>query len=90
MAELKVIYKYQLAVVSEQQIVMPLGAKILSVQAQRDTMCIWAMINPREEETQERTFFVEGTGQEFDLLPNMVFIGICQVSQFVWHIWEAT
>lgn len=43
---------------------LPKGAKILHVNAQRDKIFIWAIIDDQEEETETRHFLIRGTGVE--------------------------
>ena len=39
----KKIYKYPLEVQDEQVVMLPTGAKILTVQSQKDRPCLWAL-----------------------------------------------
>lgn len=55
------IWKYELRIDDEQTILMPRGAKGLTVQWQRKNLCIWCMvdeINPLEP----RKVIIYGTG----------------------------
>jgi hypothetical protein len=40
------IWKYELSFKEVQYISLPQGYEILSVQNQRETICIWALVNP--------------------------------------------
>ena len=42
---MKRIFKYELIVANHSKLCLPVGAKILSVQAQRDTVCLWALVD---------------------------------------------
>lgn len=42
---MKKIYKYAIEITDDQDIVMPVGAKILTVQNQNGVPCIWACIS---------------------------------------------
>lgn len=46
------------------EIVMPKGSNILTVQMQRDSPCVWAMVDPKEKETEIKTFTIVGTGHQ--------------------------
>lgn len=96
----KVIYKYPLRVVDSQLVLMPTGAKILSVQAQNGTLCMWAVVDEMPENqsnvsVEYRTFYIFGTGNSIPAgMPTHVvsdhkyFIGTVQMDGFVWHVFE--
>jgi hypothetical protein len=79
------IFKYSLDLVEKQKIEMPTNAKILSVQDQRGTICIWAEVGDYTE--TGRTFRIVGTGHQ---IPDesLNFIATVQQGDFVWHIYE--
>jgi hypothetical protein len=79
----KQIWKFE---IKEGSIRMPIGAKILSVQSQRERGMIWALVDPNAED-EPRSFAVVGTGESFDET-NMTYIGTYQESPFVWHLFE--
>lgn len=58
------IFKYQFDA-SIKAIVMPQESKILALQVQHGTTCIWAQVNP-EMPPISRKIKVVGTGHEFD------------------------
>lgn len=78
-----IIYKYPLKIAEVQQIELPAGAMILSVQMQNGTPCMWARINP---EAEKKTVKVRmyGTGEVIDGLL-LLHIGTVQDGQLVWH-----
>ncbi len=84
----KVIWKFDLEAKPEQQIEMPIGAEILSMQMQGDQARLWALVEP-EAKKETRTFEVIGTGQ---LIPDedRIFIGTYQVfnGDLVFHVFE--
>lgn len=43
------IFKYPLQVTDQQTIKMPYGAKVLCVQVQDGTPCLWALVDPTVE-----------------------------------------
>ena len=57
----KRIWKYQLEVVDVQNISMPKGAEILTIQVQYGEPCLWALVDPKEE-VEKRTIEIFGTG----------------------------
>jgi len=56
------VWKYEIPVEGEIEIVMPKGSKILSFQVQREKPCIWALVNPEEKLKQSYRFILVGTG----------------------------
>lgn len=55
------IFKYPLKAQDSQEVELPYGAQILSVQAQRDDVYVWALVDPIAP-TYLQTFYVIGTG----------------------------
>ena len=56
------IFKYPLPLPGEvNYIMMPRGAKVLSVAEQRDVACVWALVDPTQP-LEPRTFVTCGTG----------------------------
>lgn len=85
------IYKYDFEVEGEFNILMPKGAHILTVQVQRDTPCIWAIVDPAQP-IEPRTFRILGTGHEMDMdIPHSHYIGTFQLfdGSYIGHMFEA-
>jgi DNA-directed RNA polymerase subunit RPC12/RpoP len=59
-----VIYKYPLPIADEFEIQVPMAAQILTVQTQRETPYIWALIETDAPLTTRR-FCIRGTGEAF-------------------------
>jgi len=57
----KTIWKFPLEAKDTQEILMPMGAKILTVATQGDIACIWAEVDP-EATKEARGFYIVGTG----------------------------
>jgi hypothetical protein len=80
------IFKYSLSIASEQTIEIPKGSKILHVDCQNNTPCLWALINDTNP-TVLMTIRIVGTGHE---CPHAIEDYIGSVQQFngsyVWHI----
>ena len=62
---MKTIYKYQLSVVERQSICMPEGAEVLTVQDQNGALCLWALIDPDNSQS-ERIIYMVGTGHKIN------------------------
>ena len=89
---MKTIYKYGLSITDTQNVQMPFGARILCVQVQRGTPCIWAEVDTEEERTEMRRIDIYGTGHPMDRNPEFgsSYIGTFQVrdGDFVFHVYE--
>ena len=84
---MKTIYKYEVPLQDSSEILMPQGAKILSVQEQRGRPQIWALVD-RANKPEARKFVLKGTGHEADGVEYMQFIGTVQIGQYVFHLFE--
>lgn len=86
---MKTIWKYQLDVTTEQVVMMPKQAQILTVQIQDGTPCMWAVVSPGSP-SEKRTFRIYGTGHPIaDDLGR--YIGTFQLrgGLLVFHLFEA-
>ena len=81
------IWKYQLRVSDRQQVIMPVGATILSAHLQYGSVCLWAMVDEDLKESQERNIEIIGTGNPIPR-GDRRFIGTVIASPFVWHVFE--
>jgi hypothetical protein len=81
------IFKYPFPVSDLVRLQMPEGARILSVQVQRESPCLWALIDP-DAQIVWRNFRVFGTGHP--LPPSFVgeFLGTFQLrgGDLVFHL----
>lgn len=86
--QMTTVWKFPLEVVDRQTIEMPADARILSVQTQHGTPCLWAAVDPGRE-TVLRTILVVGTGHPHGELPES-FIGTFQLyaGDLVFHVFE--
>lgn len=97
---MKTIWRYSLLLSDHQTIRMPKNAVILSVNAQYDNLCLWAMVDPKKP-TEDRDIEVFGTGHPIheDMGVERKFIGTVVtyktnhhdpglVSSLVWHVFE--
>lgn len=82
----KAIWKFPLNLLNVQQVSMPTGARVLSVQLQGDTICLWAEVDPKAEQ-QPRDFYIVGTGHEYNPR-GLEYRGTVQTGVYVWHVFE--
>lgn len=59
------VYKYSLGLTHIQDVYMPSGARILTLQTQNETPCIWALVDTEAVPTR-RTIRIIGTGHNAD------------------------
>ena len=89
----KTIWKYELEITDNQNILMPIGAEILTVQMQDGTPCLWALLNP-EADIEKRYIEIFGTGHPVscDLGSARKYISTFQMSngELVFHVFEYT
>jgi hypothetical protein len=68
-------------------VLMPVGAKILSVQVQRGVPCLWALCDP-EARLVRRSLKVYGTGHPVPDNPG-TFVGTFQLDdRLVFHVFD--
>jgi len=70
---MKTVYKYPLEIDDVQFISMPKGAKPLCVKVQNGNPCLWALVNPYEEE-ESVMIRCAGTGHEINEEGELVYI----------------
>lgn len=86
----KAIWKYVFPkVTNEQSIFMPKKAQILTVQAQNNEICIWALVDLTCLDLEPRTFMIVGTGDNV-YKTNLDYIGTVQIFEgfLAFHIFE--
>ena len=90
----KKIYKYDLDVTDVQHIQLPAGSEILTVQTQFDIPRLWALVDPNESDTEERTIEMFGTGHDIhcDMGIDRKYIATFQIraGNLVFHAFERT
>lgn len=88
---MKTIWKFELQINDMQELTMPDGAEILSVANQNDKLCLWAMVNPSNE-NRRRYIEIIGTGRHIveGMGIDREFIGTVFIGPFVWHVFERT
>ena len=83
-----VIYKYELEVADWQDVKMPLGGEILSIQLQGAKPTIWVKLAPHQP-VGERRLRIVGTGHSFVDALIGDYVGTIQSDGFVWHLFDA-
>lgn len=83
------IFKYRLEVADEQEIELPSGARILTVQTQQGTPCLWAIVDD-EDVASKRRIRVVGTGHPIRNISNLSYVGTFQLmsGNLVFHVFE--
>lgn len=85
---METICKYEIMFRVSQSITMPEGAKILSVQNQRGSLCLWVQCDTRKS-MQQRTIVIACTGDRLYCPGNeFKYIDTVQEDMFSWHVFE--
>lgn len=84
----KQIWKFEI-LQNKITIEMPKDAEILTIQTQNKTVCIWALVDPKNEK-ELRHFEVYGTRQDIHNNINRKYINTFQLDSglFVYHVFE--
>lgn len=88
---MKKIYKYPLKMQGLQNLQLPEGAEILTVQPQHDQVCLWALVAP-ENEPASRTVWIIGTGHPIEATDHLGrYVATFQLhgGELVFHVFEA-
>jgi hypothetical protein len=85
---MSIVYKYILAN-DINEIFVPKGSRVISVQAQKDNVCLWILL-PLDPELDlvKRTFRIFGTGVDIPDDARHEPIGTVQIDWMVWHVFE--
>lgn len=72
----------------EFEIMMPVGAKPLSVQMKDGAPCMWAQVNVNgSTKNEQRRFYIAGTGKEQKVEGQLTYVDTWQEGEFVWHLY---
>jgi len=75
------IYKYELSEEKVQWVSLPLNSTILSVVEQYQKIVMYAIVDSKQENTQEIEFLLLGTGQFFNIaLGDYTFLNTVKLS----------
>jgi len=56
------VYKYEIGITDQQLLVLPLGAKILTVALQERVPCLWVEVDSKEQGQESVHIYTHGTG----------------------------
>lgn len=86
---MKKIFKYPIQITDEQVVMMPAGAKILTVQNQKEIPCIWAIVDPAAS-LEKVKIRVHGTGHDIKDSERLEYIGTFQIlcGGLVFHVFK--
>lgn len=88
----RTFWKYELDLYGDQTLELPVGSRIATVQSQKGNLCIWALVDPDETETEERTIEIHTTGGMITYTDEIHkrYIGTVQMDngEFVAHVFE--
>lgn len=73
------IFKYPIEVTDEQIVLLPTGAKILTIQNQGDIPCLWALVNPTAPTDMAITIRIYGTGHDVTDSDSLEYISTFQM-----------
>lgn len=82
------IHKFTLNIADEQDVIMPEGAHILTVQVQNGEICLWAKVittNPAEA----RKILIRGTGHDAADVGRYIATVQMAGGGLIWHLFEA-
>jgi len=82
------IFKYPLEITDHSELLLPAGAKILSVIEQDENIVLYAMVDPTMEYNKSRKIRIVGTGHEIDDLMGFTFLGTVSLigGKLIFHI----
>lgn len=79
------IFKYEIGVTDDQEIILPHDFKVLTAQFKDEELCIWADTNGDYE--VRLPIYVFGTGFAI-YRRDLTYIATVQQDEFVWHIYH--
>ena len=87
---MQVVYKYLANIGDITYLMLPKGAKILTVQKQGPNICFWALHVSEGTTLESRRILKVGTGQPFDDTKQYEYIGTVQEAEgaLIWHYFE--
>lgn len=85
---MRTIWKYPLELRQFQAIIVPYAADLLSVQVQRNVVCLWAMVDSDQPKKETRAIWIFGTGHEIQMPTVTQFLGTVQMESggLIWHV----
>lgn len=92
----KEVWKFEIdldkAVRNHYTLLVPRNSLVISVNAQREKVCLWMLVDPDEKEKETRKYIAAGTGKGFTYDSAMNFLGtvLLRGGLLVYHIFEQT
>lgn len=85
---MKTIWKFELPITDEAELMMPAGAVVLDVKPfYTGVLNVWAVVDPAAPEVPHR-FSIRGTGHPLGTVGKHV--ATASDGRFVWHVFEAS
>ncbi len=87
------VFKYPVPVEDKFTLTLPVGAKVLDVQAQHGEPQLWALVRDPWVHEHQRTFILRGTGHPIEeAADRLSYCGTFQMSRghLVFHVFEVT
>jgi len=84
---MRTVHKFLFVVEDEVKIEMPIGAKILKVEEQDGSPCMWALVDTKRMK-HTRTFRVFGTGHPVEMVKHHIGTFLSKGGDRVWHVFE--
>ena len=87
---MQVVYKYLANIGNLTTLMLPKGAKILTVQKQGEYFCFWALHTAEGSAIEPRNIIKVATGHAFDDTKQYEYIGTVQEldGALIWHYFE--
>lgn len=83
---MKQVWKFPISIVGRLSVQMPEDAEILSAAMQGETLCLWALVNPKAVAVS-RIIHIAGTGHDLEPATRR-FIATVHHRGLVWHVFE--
>ena len=83
------VYKYPLYIRDEQELVLPICSRILSVEVQQQTIVLYALVELETPGKSHGTVYIRGTGHECDgRISSAAFIGTVKMLEgaLMYHV----
>ena len=85
---MQTIYKYPLLILDQQDVEMPMGAALMTVQMQNGQPCLWALVDTKNTR-EKRKVLIRGTGHPASDLGRYISTFQMKGSELVFHAFEA-
>ena len=79
---MKKIFKYILEITDEQELILPMDSKILSVKEQYGDIVVYALVNTSIKGIEGYSFIIHGTGHNtIENIDNYIFLGTVKLKE---------